>query len=152
MGMSEQSFTIGGLARAAGVPVSTVRYYERRGLLRPDARSPSNYRVYAPGSLRRLRFIRAAHAAGFTLGDIARLLAEADGEPETCTHIQDLISQRLEKVEAALAQLTHARNVLTRWQAACRRAARSGRCVVLEALETPMPPSPPPGARSRKKC
>jgi len=149
--MSDQSFNIGGLAKAAGVPTSTVRFYERQGLLLPDSRSRSNYRVYGQAALRRLRFIRAAHSAGFTLSDMARLLAEVDEEPETCTHVQSLITQRLAKVEATLSQLTHAREVLTRWQAACRRAARSGRCVVLEALDTPPPPLPSSRANARKK-
>lgn len=135
--MSECLLNIGGLAKAAGVPTSTVRFYEREGLLRPESRSRSNYRVYGQAALRRLRFIRAAHAAGFTLSDTARLLSEVDGEPETCAHVQGLIAERLTKVEATLVQLAHAREVLTRWQAACRRAARSGQCVVLEALETP---------------
>lgn len=148
--MNGQSFNIGGLAKAAGVPTSTVRFYERQGLLRPESRSRSNYRQYGLDSLRRLRFIRAAHEAGFTLSDIARLLTEVDGEPETCTHVQSLITQRLAKVEATLVQLTRAREVLTRWQAACRRAARSERCVVLEALETPQPPLPARSARPRK--
>lgn len=149
--MSDQSFNIGGLAKAAGVPTSTVRFYERQGLLRPDSRSRSNYRVYGQAAVQRLRFIRAAHAAGFTLSDTARLLREVDGEPETCAHVQSLIAERLAKVEATLIELTHAREVLTRWQAACRRAARSGRCVVLEALETPNPPLPPGRESPRKK-
>lgn len=149
--MGDQAFNIGGLAKAAGVPTSTVRFYERQGLVRAESRSRSNYRVYGPDSLRRLRFIRAAHEAGFTLGDIARLLAEVDGEPETCTHVQGLITRRLAKVEATLSQLTRARDVLTRWQAACHRAARSGRCVVLEALETPETLPPPAKTAPRKK-
>lgn len=146
-----ESFTIGRLAKAAGVPTSTVRFYERQGLLRPETRSRSNYRVYGPAALRRLRFIRAAHEAGFTLSDTARLLTEVDGEPEACAHVQALVAERLEKVEATLARLTHAREVLTRWAAACRRAARSGRCVVLEALETPAPAPLPGRASPRQK-
>ena len=67
--------TIGRLAEQAGVPVSTVRYYERRGLLAPEERSPSRYRLYGPAVLRRLRFIRAAQRSGFTLEDIRRILA-----------------------------------------------------------------------------
>lgn len=149
--MNDGSFNIGGLAKAAGVPTSTVRFYEREGLLHPDSRSRSNYRVYGRAALRRLRFIRSAHAAGFTLRDTARLLAEVDGEPETCAHVQSLITERLAKVETTLVELTHAREVLTRWQAACRRASRSGRCVVLDALETPDSPPSPGRAGPRKK-
>lgn len=149
--MSNRTLTIGGLAKAAGVPTSTVRFYERQGLVRPESRSRSNYRVYGEAAVQRLRFIRAAHSAGFTLSDTARLLAEVAGETDTCAHVQGLIAERLAKVESMLAQLTHAREVLTQWLAACRKAARSGRCVVLDALETPEPPRATGGSRTRKK-
>ena len=66
--------TIGELAEAAGVPTSTVRYYERAKLLKPSARSPSNYRLYSARELERLRFIRAAQATGFTLDEAAPML------------------------------------------------------------------------------
>ena len=57
-----QTYSIGQLARAADVPTSTVRFYERAGLLKPAARSGSNYRVYSEQSLDRLQFIRSALA------------------------------------------------------------------------------------------
>ena len=67
-----KKLTIGVLATAAGVPTSTVHYYQREGLLRPSARSISNSRLYSAEDLQRLRFIRAAQAAGFTLHDVTR--------------------------------------------------------------------------------
>ncbi len=73
------TYTIGKLAKAAEVPVSTVRYYEKRGLLTPDQRTPSSYRLYGEESLQRLRFIRAAQTSGFTLEDIAMLLDLREG-------------------------------------------------------------------------
>ena len=66
--------TIGELAAEAGVPASTVRYYERAGLLRPSSRSPSNCRLYSEQELERPRFIRAAQATGFTLENVKSLL------------------------------------------------------------------------------
>lgn len=54
--------TIGRLARAAAVPVSTLRYWEHEGLLRPDGRTDANYRWYGPEALRRVRFIRVAQS------------------------------------------------------------------------------------------
>ena len=66
--------TIGGLARAGGVGVETVRYYQRRGLLRTPARG-DGVRRYGAEDARRLRFIRSAQAAGFTLEQIAELTA-----------------------------------------------------------------------------
>jgi len=149
--MSETPFTIGELSKAAGVPTSTVRFYERRGLLQPDGRSRGNYRVYTEAALGRVRFIRAAHDAGFTIADTQRLLAEVDGEPETCAHIQNLITERLARVEAMRTQLAHAREVLTRWLAECRCAASAGRCVVLGRLTTEAAPLPKPKRRPAKE-
>jgi len=69
--------TISQLAKATGFPVSTIRFYERRGLLRPAGRSSGNYRLYGRGAGERLTFIRAAQAAGFELPEIKALLANA---------------------------------------------------------------------------
>ncbi len=130
----DDSRTIGRLARAAAVPVSTVRYYERRGLLRPDRRSEGNYRLYGKEALDRLRFVRAAQAAGFTLSDISALLEFCGGDPAPCRDVQALIVSRLESVGAQLEKLLEVRKVLRRWLRICRKAERSGRCGVLEGL------------------
>jgi DNA-binding transcriptional MerR regulator len=65
-----RQYTITQLAQAANVPTTTLRYYERAGLVLPEGRSQGNYRLYSDESLRRLRFIRAAQAVGFTLDDV----------------------------------------------------------------------------------
>jgi DNA-binding transcriptional MerR regulator len=69
-------YTIGQLARAAGVPTTTLRYYERAGLVRPTTRAENQYRLYTEQTLQIIRFIRAAQAAGFTLDDVRTLLGE----------------------------------------------------------------------------
>ena len=66
---------IGELAKSAGVPIDTVRYYERHGILPAPHRRPSGYRSYDADDVARLRFIRRAKALGFTLGEIHDLLA-----------------------------------------------------------------------------
>ena len=66
---------IGELARAAGVPIDTVRYYERQGLLPLPARTASGYRQYGHDDAARLRFVRRAKALGFTLEEIRELLS-----------------------------------------------------------------------------
>jgi DNA-binding transcriptional MerR regulator len=71
---AKSSDTIGGLAKAAGVGVETVRYYQRRGLLPEPARPAGEIRRYGGEDLRRLRFIRSAQTAGFTLNEIKELL------------------------------------------------------------------------------
>ena len=100
------SYTIGALARAAAVPTTTLRYYERRGLLRSAARSGSgHYRSYGEAELEGLRFIRAAQASGFALGDVETLLALRDGRTGPCREVQDLIENRLSDLAARLNDL-----------------------------------------------
>jgi MerR family mercuric resistance operon transcriptional regulator len=121
--------TIGELAKAADVPISTVRYYERAGILTPRRRSASNYRLYSEEDAQRLRFIRAAQATGFTLEDVKGLL-----QPAPCGRVQGLIEHRLEVVEARMRELRHVRGVLRRSLEECREHERTGRCRVVDDL------------------
>jgi len=130
----DAKYTIGGLARAAGVPTSTVRYYERRELLRSEGRSRGNYRLYGPGALERLRFVRSAQAAGFTLSDITLLLRFRDGDPAPCREVQGLITKRLTRVAEQIKQLKGVETMLQRWLGVCRRSERTGKCGVLDGL------------------
>lgn len=129
------SLRIGELAAAAGVAASTVRYYERRGLLRPDGRSSSSYREYGQAALDRLRFIRAAQANGFTLEDVAALLSFRDGAAAPCRSVQSLIEERLADLERRLRELRHVQRVLRASLRRCRTGEPRGRCDVLEGLE-----------------
>lgn len=106
------TLTIGQLAAAAGVPTSTVRFYERRGLLRPDARSAANYRGYTPLALERLRFIRSAQASGFALKDVEEMLAltRADGSP--CDDVAALIERRLADIRSRVRELKRVERTL----------------------------------------
>ncbi len=135
-------YTIGQLARAADVPTSTVRYYERRGLLRPDGRSEGNYRIFGTDTLERLRFVRSAQAAGFTLSDITALSEFRDGDAAPCKEVQDLIAARLDQVVEQIKHLKVVGRMLREWMKVCREAERSGRCGVLEGLQSP----------KKKKC
>lgn len=121
--------TIGALARAAGVPTSTVRYYEREGILRPRSRSKSNYRLYSEADLNRLRFIRAAQVTGFTLDDIAAIL-----RPTSCTQVQARIEQRLAAVARRRKGLRQLERVLSGALEACRSHEQTGRCKVVSDL------------------
>ena len=90
------TYTIGKLAKASGVPVSTVRYYEQRGLLQPVARTKSSYRVYGSKSLEQLRFMRAAQASGFTLENISKLIEIREGALDPCAEVKQILERRLQ--------------------------------------------------------
>ncbi len=128
-------YTIGWLAREAGVPASTVRYYERSRLLRPDGRTDGNYRIYGPEALERLRFIRAAQAIGLTLDDITTLLDFRDGRTAPCREVQTLIEERLSELNERLKQLRQVQAILHSSLRMCRKTERRGRCEVIERLK-----------------
>ncbi len=121
--------TIGAVASEVGVPASTIRYYERAGLLWASARSRANYRLYSRDDLARLRFIRAAQATGFTLRDIQELL-----RPAPCGAVQEMIEVRLTQVRERAAELRHLDRVLRRALDACHEHEATGRCQVIDTL------------------
>src|SRR5205809_3695709 len=99
------SYTIGSLATAGGVPVSTVRFYEREKLLLPDFRTGGNYRGYSDAALERLRFIKAAQATGFSLEDVREMLNLTDSTEPPCREVTTLLEKRLADVNQRLANL-----------------------------------------------
>ena len=124
-----QELTIAGLARAGGVGVETVRYYQRRGLLATPERlgitGASGVRRYGEQDVRRLRFIRAAQAAGFTLEQIAELIA-LDATDDRA-RARALARERIAALDAKIAELTAARDALSRLARACG-AGSAGPC------------------------
>jgi DNA-binding transcriptional MerR regulator len=103
---------IGELAQRAGVNPKTIRFYEAQGLLPVPARTPNHYRDYDATALGRLGFIRSAQTAGFTLREIAGVLAiRDDGEPP-CHHVSALVDQRLGEIDDRIAELERTRNEL----------------------------------------
>lgn len=124
--------TIGQLAEAGGVGVETVRYYQRRGLMETPPRSAGR-RLYAADDLRRLRFIRAAQAAGFSLDEIGELIAlDARSDHDRA---RALARHRLAALDERIAELTAARAALARLADDCA-AGGAGPCPILAAFET----------------
>ncbi len=122
----DELLTIGEVARCAGVPTSTIRYYERRGLLSADARV-SGHRRYRPETLRRLVFIGMLQDAGLALDDIDAILRAA-----TIQEWKAVARRRLQALDQEIAQLTHARDVL-RAALLCRFDHPATECHVMGA-------------------
>jgi len=98
-------------AQAAGVNKETLRYYERRGLLKEPIRSPGGHRLYGEYAVQTLRIIKAAQRLGFTLGEVADLL-EAGKRRGRTTRLQDRAREKLLEVEARMADLETIRDNL----------------------------------------
>ena len=129
--------TIATLAREGGVGVETVRYYQRRGLLRTPDRSGGSalsggVRRYDAEDLRRLKFIRAAQSAGFTLEQIGELLALDSGEDRA--RARALARERIAALDEKIAELRAARASLDKLARACA-ASDAGPCPIIAAFE-----------------
>lgn len=125
------SLTIGKLAGAGGVGVETIRFYQRRGLLDTPQRS-DGIRRYGSDDLRRLKFIRQAQAAGFTLEEIKELL-ELDAS-EDRTRARELANARVKALDKRIAELQRARDALRRLARECGSGG-AGACPILTSFE-----------------
>jgi len=123
--------TIGTFAEAGGVGVETIRYYQRRGLLSEPLRA-SGMRRYGANDARRLRFIRAAAEAGFTLTEIGELLDLDASEDRAKAHA--LARSRIAAIDAQVAKLTTARAALEALATRCAAGEGAG-CPIIEAFE-----------------
>ena len=129
------AMTISQLARSAGVGVETVRYYQRRGLLpdpRPQKTMASGIRHYGPDEARRLRFIRQAQAAGFTLEEIGELLRldSSANRPRA----REMARARIAALDEKIAELQRARRSLAHLAKECA-SGESGPCPIIESFE-----------------
>jgi MerR family mercuric resistance operon transcriptional regulator len=124
------AMTIGRLAKAAGVNVETIRYYQRRGLLTEPRKPPGGHRRYADEALHRIEFIRRAQQLGFTLEEIGQLLDQADGP--ACKEARHVAEKRLEVIKSRIAELSRMRGELDRLIAACRRSRSA--CPLIDYL------------------
>jgi len=127
-----QEMTIGQLARRAGVHVETIRYYQRKGLMRVPDKPWSGIRRYADDDLTRLRFIRSAQTLGFTLAEIRELLRLEDGTH--CSEAAAIARQKLEEVRARIAQLTGMEAALSKLLTECESGRGKQRCPLIESL------------------
>ena len=128
--------TIGKLAVAAGVNLETVRYYERRKLMEPPARSDSGYRQYGVRDLQRLRFIKRAQSLGFTLRDISDLLSLRLDRKTKCGEVRRLAEVKLGNIEQKIRDLRKIKKSLAELLRACNAKTLTNECPILEALDS----------------
>ncbi len=129
--MSDE-LTIGGLARAAGVNVETIRYYQRRGLVAEPAKPLGGHRRYASAAAARLRFIMRAQQLGFTLEEVKGLLLLEDGQ--SCRETRQLAERKLAVIEARVADLMRMRRLLKGLIAECAEGGQPRSCPIIATL------------------
>lgn len=128
------AMTIGRLAEQTGVPIDTIRYYERSGLLPPPQRRASGYREYASADVERLRFIRRAKELGFSLEEIGELLTLTAQRSNDMRGVKRKAEQRLAEVEHRIRELQRVRRGLKALIAACPGHGDLATCPIVAAL------------------
>lgn len=139
MNEREHGWTIGALAKAAGVHVETIRFYQRKALLTEPPRRYGEIRRYGEAHLARLRFIKAAQRLGFTLDEIAELL-RLDAAL-ACSEAAQIAGRHLASVQAKIADLERMEKVLSELITACKTTPGTLACPLIAALQQPGYPS-----------
>ena len=124
--------TIGVFANVGGVNVETIRFYQRKGLLREPQKPLGGIRRYGQDDVTRLRFIKSAQRLGFKLDEVADLLKLEDGAH--CQEAKDLALRKLADVRDRLADLSRMERVLADLVDACESAKSSLVCPLIASL------------------
>ena len=130
----------GELARLSGVSADTVRFYERRNLLLPAARTSAGYRVFSPDCLPRMQMIRAGLSMGFSVAELANIFRERNSGGAPCRRVRKLATEKLAILEERLRELLswrrELRSTLLAWDRMLAKTPRGKQARLLENCKT----------------
>ena len=133
-----KTMTISKIAKAAGVGVETVRFYERKGLVDQPTKPPSGgFRVYPAEAAERIRFIRQAQELGFSLREIKELLSLRTDPATDCADVRERAQTKLDEVTRKIALMKGIQTALEKLIAACPGQGALQLCSIIEAIEGP---------------
>jgi Hg(II)-responsive transcriptional regulator len=141
--MERETLKTGEVAARAGVNVQTLRYYERRGLLKEPERRASGYREYPQGAVQLIRFIKRAQDLGFSLSEIEDLLRLRTDQDSACAEGRRAAEAKIDDIEQRIRHLRALKRALSVLVASCATEGSARHCPILEALEEP------PGRRGK---
>lgn len=127
-----RNLTIGAFAKAGGVNVETIRFYQRRGLLTEPDRPYGGVRRYGRADVERVRFVKSAQRLGFSLDEVAELLKLDDGTH--CSEAAELAALRLSDVRARLADLARMESALAKLVSECGVHSGEVSCPLIASL------------------
>ena len=129
------SFTIGQVSKKANVNIETIRFYERRGLIKPISRKESGYRIFSEEAVKQLKFIKHAKDLGFTLKEILELLSLRIKPRTKCEDIKKRAEKKILDIEDKMAMLDRMKQALKKLSVACQINEPTSHCPILEALD-----------------
>jgi MerR family mercuric resistance operon transcriptional regulator len=133
--MTQETFTIGVLAKRAGVNVETIRFYQRRGVLTEPDRPLNGIRRYAEADVQRIRFIKQGQKLGFSLDELTELLSLEDGQH--CREAQDIALNTLASIRERIEGLRTMENALSDLVESCSQNKGAVSCPIILTLLGP---------------
>jgi DNA-binding transcriptional MerR regulator len=131
---------IGQVANETGLSIDTIRFYEKQGLLKRSPRTEGGFRLFDAGDIETLKFVRKAQELGFSLNQIRELLILRADHMPACSHVKELLSQKLTAVQQKIAELRRLEMGLKRALRRCKRELKTAApghencCPVLEEI------------------
>jgi DNA-binding transcriptional MerR regulator len=135
-----QAVKIGQVAQETGLSIDTIRFYEKQGLLKRSPRTEGGFRLFGAGDIETLKFVRKAQELGFSLNEIRELLILRADHVPACSHVKELLDQKLTAVEQKIAELQSLERSLKRALQKCKRELKTTSpgheecCPVLEEI------------------
>ncbi len=134
-----RAFQIGKAAKATGLSIDTIRFYQKAGLVRPPARTASGYRVFTETDIDDLQFIGKAQELGFSLAEVKDLALLRGQNGHACPEVRGLLKRKLANVREKMIALDHLEAELVRALRRCNRAIKShdgdGHCPVIDQIQ-----------------
>ena len=125
---------IGQAAKASGVSAKMIRYYESVGLIPAPARTEAGYRTYGAEEVQTLNFIRHARLLGFSLAELAKLLALWNDRERASAEVKSVALAHIADLDRKIAHMAALRDTLRQLTDCCAGDARPD-CSILDALE-----------------
>lgn len=131
---------IGKVANQTGLSIDTIRFYEKQGLLKQSPRTEGGFRLFGASDIETLKFVRKAQELGFSLNEIRELLILRGDHVPACSHVKELLDQKLTSVEQKIMELRSLKLSLERALRKCKRESQTGTpghqacCPVLEEI------------------
>ena len=116
---------IGQVAHETGLSIDTIRFYEKQGLLKRSPRTEGGFRLFGLGDIETLKFVSKAQELGFSLNEIRELLILRSDHVPACSHVKELLDQKLVGVEQKIRELQDLERSLKRVLQKCKRELKT---------------------------
>ena len=138
---------IGQASKASGVSTKMIRYYDEIGLVRPSARTDSNYREYGERELNELRFIRRGRSLGFSMAEITQLLSLWRDRQRPSREVKAIAERHLADLDARIAEMQAMADTLRHLSHCCAGDDRPDCPILADLTQGALPSDPKPKTR-----